>query len=356
MTGPDNDTTAEMTAVLAAALRHHAGEAPSADGLPEKAMAVASRRRRRRINASIAAIVVLAVGIPVAILAAAGGGGDMRPAIDATWRWESYRNVQVQVPPDWAYGIPGPAWCTALPEGETRRIRPGVVGRPGDTSAILCPTEYPPVKQRENWLTFNLRGTVGERRFDGGWVEETRRVDGVYLTVFTNDDTLREAILRSAQPIAGTDRHGCATDHPVTADPAGYRPDPAGGGLPPADTVESISVCRYEMPSDSAAPLLSSARITGARAQEVVGAIRSAPEGEGPDEEAEGPGTEIAVLRITTADGVREVVMHYSGASGNGFDDGTTKRELTAAAIRPLLSGANTPMQMYLPVARLLGI
>ena len=316
-----------------------------------------SRRRRRRINVSIAAIVVLAVGSPVAVLAAAEGGGGVRPAIDATWRWESYRDVQVRVPPDWAYGVPGRAWCTAPPEGETRRVRPGAVGRPGPIDLILCPTEYPPVNQREDWLTFNSRDEVGERRFDGDWVEETRRVNGVFVTAFTNDDALREAILGSAQPIAGTDRHGCATDHPVAGDPAGYRPDPAGGGLPPADAVESISVCRYELASGSAAPLLSSARIPGAAAKEIVDAIRSAPEGEGPDEENAGPGSdgrEIAILRITTADGAREVVVHYSGASGNGFDDGTAKRELTAAAVRPLLSGANSPTQMYMPVARLL--
>jgi hypothetical protein len=95
MTGPDDD----MTAALARTLRHHAEEAPSADGLTEKAMAVASRRRRRRINASIAAIVVLAAGIPVAIAATIDGSGGTPPAAHPTWRWESYRDVQVQVPP-----------------------------------------------------------------------------------------------------------------------------------------------------------------------------------------------------------------------------------------------------------------
>jgi hypothetical protein len=101
-------------------------------------------------------------------------------------------------------------------------------------------------------------------------------------------------------------------------------------------------------------PLLSSSRISGASAKEIVDAIRSAPEGEGPDA---GPGdeaSEIIVLRINTADGAREVIMRYSGHSDNGFDDGTTRHRLTAASIRPLLTGANSPTQMSMPVANLL--
>lgn len=352
MTGPDD----EMTAALARTLRYHAAEAPSVDGLPEKAVALASRRRRRRINASIAAIVVLVAGIPVAIVATTGGADGTPPAVDQAgsgWRWESYRDVQVQVPSDWAYGVPGRAWCAARPEGETRHVRPGAVGRPGLVETIGCPSEYPPVKERENWLTFGGQ-QVGEHRFDNGWVEETRKVNEVFITVFTNDAALRSAILDSAQPIVDVDRYGCPSNHPVVADPNGYRPQ---GGLPAASAVESISVCRYTTAPRAASPLLSSARIAGEEAKELVDAIRSAPEGEGPDVENAGPaseGTEIIVLRVDTADGTHEVVMHYSGQSGNGFDDGTTKHELTADTVRPLLTGANCPTQMSMPVANLL--
>lgn len=363
--------TDDMTAALARTLRHHATEAPSTAGLTEKVMALASRRRRRRINASIAAIVVLAVGIPVTIVATTEGGGGTPPAVhqaDPTWRWESYRGVQVQVPANWEYGVPGSAWCAALPEGETRPVRSGAVERPGYTFAILCGSEYPPVNQRENWLTFNSRNQVGERRFDDNWVEETRQVNGIFVTIFTNDNALRTAILGSAQPIVGADRHGCPSDHPIVADPDGYRPDSARGGLPPASAVESISVCRYVSPSgrnpnpiwsapDSASPLLSSSRIAGEGAIELVDAILSAPEGEGPDVENADPGSdgsEIVVLRVDTVDGAREVVVRYSGESGNGFDDGMTKRELTADAIRPLLTGAHRPGRLFPPVDRLL--
>lgn len=349
MTGSDD----EVTAALAATLRHHAEQAPSADGLATKAMAGASRRRRR-INASIAAIVVLAVGIPVAVVATFDRDGGTSPAANPTWRWESYEGVQVQVPPDWGYGVPHTAWCGG-DEGKPRHVRPGAVGRPGFVPTIGCPSEYPPVNERENWLTFNSRNQVGERTIDSGWVEETRRVSGVFITVLTNDDALRAAILGSAQPIVGDDRYGCPADHPVAEDPDGYRPD--DGGLPPANTVESISVCRYALASDAAHPLLSSGRITGEGAKEAATAILSAPEGEGPDVEGADPGsdgTEITSLRVDTVAGVREVVVRYSGESGNGFDDGKTKRELTADAVHSLLTGANRPKQFYLPVAELL--
>jgi hypothetical protein len=209
---------------------------------------------------------------------------------------------------------------------------------------------------KENWLDFSER-QVDKRSFDAGWVEETRQVNGVFVTVFSNDDALRAAILDSAQPIVGTDRHGCPTDHPVAENPDGYRPDAATSGLPPASAVESISVCRYDLAADSAPPLLSSSRIAGADAKEVVAAIRSAPVGEGPDVENANPdndGSEIVVLLVDTGDGAREVVVRYSGESGNGFNDGTTKRELTADGVRLLLTGANAPRQMFVPVARLL--
>jgi hypothetical protein len=360
MTGPDDPTTTDMTAALVRTLRHHAEEAPSAEGLTERAVAVVSRRRRRRIHASIAAVVVLAVGIPLAVATTIGDGNGTAPTAreaHPTWRWESYRGVQVQVPPDWGYGVLGQAWCAATPDGKPRLVRAGAVGRPGAMYAIKCPSVYPPLGLRENWLTFDRTDRVGVRRFDGGWVEETRRVNGVLVTVFTNDDALRAAVLASAEPIAGTDRHGCATDHSVTADPDGYRPDSATGGLPPAGAVESISVCRYTVAGDSAPPLLSSSRIAGAGAKELVAAIQAAPEGEGPDVGNTGPGSggsEILVLRADTTDGPHEVVVRYSGQKGNGFDDGTTKHELTADAVRSLLTGTNRPQQMSMPVADLL--
>ena len=48
------------------------------------------------------------------------------------FRWESYRDVVVQVPQSWGYGVaPGPDWCvdeTLLPGGAVRRPRPRCAG------------------------------------------------------------------------------------------------------------------------------------------------------------------------------------------------------------------------------------
>ena len=343
MTGPDDD----VTAAPAHRFRQHPQDAPDADGLPEKTGT--ARRRGRRVNASIAAIAVLVVGVPVAVVATVDRSGPPSVAaeIDPTWRWESYRGVQVPVPPDWGHGVPGPAWCAAPPEGESRTVRPGAVGRPGPMYLIKCATDYPPATERENWLTFDRRDREGERRLDHGWVEETRRVNGVYVTVLSNDDQLRSAILGSARTIQGTDENGCPVSHPVVTNPGGYRPDTP----PPTGAVESISVCRYSLEEDVVPPLLGTRRVTGTAAKDAMAAIRSAPEGEGPDTagDSDSHGAEIVVLRIGTS----EVVVRYSGSTRNGFDDGTTRRRLTAESVHPLLTGAVRPSTIKIAVAGL---
>ncbi|MGB3437390.1 MAG: hypothetical protein WBA97_01450 [Actinophytocola sp.] len=106
-----------------------------------------------------------------------------------------------------------------------------------------------------------------------------------------------------------------------------------------------------------AACQLSSRLVTGAAARQAATAIQSAPEGQGPDDptSSESDGAEIVVLRIKTADGTREVVVRYSGGARNGFDDGTTRHELTTDSARPLLTGATSPSSLSLAVATLLG-
>ncbi|TDV56607.1 hypothetical protein [Actinophytocola oryzae] len=343
MTGSDD----AMTDTLTSAFRRHAGQAPPVDGLPEKVVVLARRRRRLRVTVAVAAIVVAAASIPVAFVASVRDTVPTATRPHPAWRWESYRGIEVQVPPDWGYGVPGRSWCAGTERGAPR---PGAVGRPGPVQDVRCMPDYPPVDQRENWLVFG-GNEAGVHRYDAGWVEETRRLHGGSVTVFTDDAALRRAILGSVRPIVGTDEHGCPVDHGVVGDQAGYRP--TDGGLPRPETVESVSVCRYTLTSGSAFPLLSSGRLTGEAAGRVVAAIRSAPES---DVTVAGDGAEIAVLRLHTDDDrTREVVVRYSDSTGNGFDDGTTRRELTADAIRPLLTGPNSPSQLSGAVAKLLG-
>ncbi|PXY27897.1 hypothetical protein [Prauserella muralis] len=364
MTEPDEETTSALTR----ALRRHAAEAPSTAGLAEEVQAVVRRRRRRKALAALAGAVVVAVAVPVAVTAVFGDGRTAPPAgyvVDPTWRWESYAGIQLQVPPDWGYGVQGDQWCVEVP-GEPRRVRPGAVGRPGGSTAVGCGSEYPPLDKRENWLTLDRRTEAGVRTFDGGWVEETRDIHGVFVTVFSDDPVLRAAILRSAQPVVGEDRHGCPADHPITTDKAGYRPEPPAQGLPSAGDVESISVCRYALETfggtrRSTAPILASSVLTGADAARLVAAIATAPPGEGPNssEIHSVPelayGEEAIVLRLRTHDRIQEVVVRYSGELGNGIDDGATRRRLTTEVLRPLSTGVHQWSGGFiLPVARLL--
>jgi hypothetical protein len=52
-------------------------------------------------------------------------------------------------------------------------------------------------------------------------------------------------------------------------------------------------------------------------------------------------GDEVIVLRVTSAEGLTEVVLRYHGCNWHGFDDGVDVRTLTGAATQPFVSGAN---------------
>src|SRR5690349_13685241 len=146
------------------------------------------------------------------------------------WRWESYRSVEVQVPDDWRYGT------TNSPPCLVKELRPPYVGRPGAVRGIGCRDPLPPLPFRASYLWFDadrrqrgrpipdMPGYAGPREpgvqpEDHGWTEETRVVDGVFLTVLSDDNALRQRILDSARIIDGTDAYGCPPDHPLAAPP-----------------------------------------------------------------------------------------------------------------------------------------
>ncbi|MEV6282856.1 hypothetical protein [Kribbella sp. NPDC051770] len=284
-------------------------------------------------------------------------------------RWESYQTVEVQVPDDWSWGT------TNRPPCLVDKLGPPYVGRPGAIRAKGCRDPYPPLPYRTSYLWFDAdarkRGRVlpvvppsgparepGVRPPDHGWTEETRVVDGVYLTVFSDDDALRHRILDSARPIDGLDAYGCPPDHPLaeptlypiatsTADARAHPPTarPADtGGLPAPGAVESITVCRYAIRNgrgERRAPLIASSRLAGPEASALVAAILEAPEGYGPEDLSciDILGAELIVLKVR-ADGLeQEVLVRYAGCHFNGTDDGGTRRQLSAAVVRPLLRG-----------------
>jgi hypothetical protein len=212
----------------------------------------------------------------------------------------------------------------------------------------------PALDVRAPYLWFGTKGPDGAQTYDGGWVTETRTVGGTTFTVFSDDPALRARILGSARPATGTKDTDCPPDHPATKN-HDARPDAGKPGL--TGDLESITVCRYsvEGPRPSGAPMLSTSRLTGAEAAAVASAIIAAPEGIGPDSPENcaadyAYGDELLVLRIP---GGTEVLVRYSGCVAHGFDDGHTRRQLTADAIRPLLSGPNRPMSLIGPVAEM---
>ncbi|RBM20999.1 hypothetical protein DI005_11665 [Prauserella sp. PE36] len=346
---------------LTGALRRHAEGAPSSDGLAERVLARTSTRRTRRgfgaVAAVVLAVVVLSLG---AVLLAQDRGGDpvAEPVLPQGWRWESYRGVAIGVPTSWGYGVPGPSWCSRTPEAERPPLRSGAVGRPAGMRAVGCPSQYPPLAEREQWLTFEDSGEVGIREFDGGWVEETRELDGVFVTLFSANDALRAQVLGTLRPTSEELALGCGPMHPA-AEGRGYRPEP-GGPLAPGE-VRSVSVCRYAR-SDavpSGPPLLAARVVSGDEALRLASAVLTAPEGAGPDDpESCAPeydyGPELILLHLRADDRSQEVLVRYAGCEGNGTDDGTTRRALTGDLMWALDAPPTSPGQFQVVVAQLM--
>ncbi|HEX4224767.1 MAG TPA: hypothetical protein VHZ97_20535 [Pseudonocardiaceae bacterium] len=260
------------------------------------------------------------------------------------WRWETYHGIEVRVPEDWGYGTT--RWPPCIPQPPH-----AYVGRPGALPLPLCRDPVAPLASRVAYLWFNSRSEAGAHTYDAGWADETRIIDGIAITVLTDDDQLRERLLDSVRPMADD------TDHSIIAGPDA-RPDPGRGGLAGVGTVESVTITRYELGSDATNPMLSRTTITGDPAAELVRAILAAPEGTGPNSPGDCAqsvmfGNQAIVLRVRGTEGTQEVFVRYSGCDGHGFDDGQVRRRLTAEALRPVLAGPHRPGTLNRSVAEL---
>ncbi|RSM91503.1 hypothetical protein DMH04_00400 [Kibdelosporangium aridum] len=251
-------------------------------------------------------------------------------------RWETYGGIEVEVPAEWGFGNSEWPSCVVQPPF-------GYVGRPGGIPLVGCRDDVPPLADRVPYLWFSaLPKDPAIRSYDGGWVEESQIVAGVRITVLTDDDTLRSRLFASARPVL--DDTDCPARHRIL-DGIEARPDPGLTGMGP---VESVTICRYFTGNRPTNPVLSLSRVTGETAARLVRAILSAPEGSGPNtpgncvpEVMYGDEAQVLVVR----DGVRrqEVFVRYSGCDAHGFDDGHTRRWLTADALEVLLAGPHRP-------------
>lgn len=275
--------------------------------------------------------------------------------LPAGWRWESFGGVQVGVPGDWGWGNAVQRtgqWCITEPQ---EREEP-IVGRPAGMTLVGCPTAEPgepdPGTVLENTGTLvDLAWVLGEKPGTTSEGDRTTVVlGGVAVRVQAPPD-LRERIVATVHAVAGArDAYGCPTTDPVWTDP-GRRPDPAVD-VASLSGVSAVAVCRYAVADPAARvpgdrePLVSSLRLTGAAAQDVVAAIAAAPPGGGPDNPDDclpdySYGDDVMVLHVTSDEGETTVHVRYSGCDHNGFDDGVTLRRLTREAVQPLLAGPN---------------
>ncbi|MGQ0464482.1 MAG: hypothetical protein ACT4QG_04085 [Sporichthyaceae bacterium] len=318
---------------------------------------------------------VLALASLLAACADSPQASAPRPGVPATpdprsadvredgWVWESYRDVEVAVPPGWFTGtgdVGATQWCIS----DTTYAIPFVV-RPGIPPEATCATPAPGaadpatlIGKGGTFVSFAKASAFPDVVLGDAGDRTTRIVGSVLLRVQAPAD-VRAKILASARQIT-SDVLGCATSDPISTDPY-RRPDPARR-LADLGDVTRVVACKYVVSApapvlDSAATpvatpaaaatagatLFSSVEILGEPAARAVRAIAGASGGGPNDVEGcpspNGVGTEAIVLRIYSSTGVSQAYLRYGGC--NGVDDGTGYYALTRDGVAPFVSGAN---------------
>lgn len=271
------------------------------------------------------------------------------PAPASGSHWVSWRDVAVQVPDSWDFGRePREDWCA---DGVTKRLprKPYVVLDPtyGPILSIGCMTtgeQHPPAfgpAPEAYWATH-----VALESADGGpdislthegWSLTSRTVGDVRVRVLSTDATEAAAMLATATRFE-VDQNGCEPSSPIQASDF-VRPEPFD--VMDIGDVESVSVCQYErgIPLDEPA-LMASRTMLGDDAADLLRGLQTAPSGGGPDKpdqcSEDSLGETGVALHLTHAQGSDTVFVYSDTCRGNGTDDGTVKRELTADTCAPL--------------------
>jgi hypothetical protein len=260
------------------ALASGAEQAPLVDGLAASARGRLARRRRTTWVAVAAAVAVAAIPVGFAVVR----GGDSSAPVPSVssptvspvsdgWRWESYRDVEFQVPDSWGYGNIN-AWCfgNAQPVVDRPNVGPGTGCSPTTgygawlgSSALVdlaVPngsvwqwTDGPDTYPVGSWLSIVLRGDVA-------------------LHVVAESQATALHIAQSVRVVADVDSHGCAPVAEMDSDIVG---PPV---LPSLESAHDVSVCLYDV---SAGPhleelLVRSDRLSDGSGQRLLDALRSA--------------------------------------------------------------------------------
>lgn len=261
--------------------------------------------------------------------------------------------MMVAVPGDWGWDNGSQRlgqWCVQL------GAKPPVVGRPGPSTLVGCPTGAdgvdPSTLVANTGVVVAFDWAIEDVPLAAQGDQESRQVGDTIVRV-NAPVALRRQILGTIHE-AEVDANGCPMALWGSFEP-GTRPRPARD-IATLTGVKSVTACRYPLrpfveTSDARppAPLFSSVRLDMEAAQDAVAAIAAAPLGGGPDKpEACLPdfsyGDEMIVAHVESEEGESTVHVYYSGCDHNGFDDGIAVRALTRPAVQPLIAAPNQPL------------
>ena len=278
------------------------------------------------------------------------------PAPDPGWRYESYRDVVLQVPESWGYSAaPKSDWCAILEDGPASYPTEPFVDTLGGAHyfslAILCNPNRDQVPlgmeaPERLWATHlsfgdpnDSRVRDGEATYDG-WTRIVTTIGHARFTVLADHEHLADAqrIVDSAQVVTA-DHHGCDATSPIQ-DGLFPRP-PHAFDLSSIGSVDGIAVCQYDVTGRSGEPgLIASRLLSVSDANAELGALQGTTIGSGPNDPdsclpAETRDTAV-VLRLDPLGEPNDVYVFYDSCVHNGFDDGTNVRQLTQQNCVPL--------------------
>ncbi|ONH23293.1 hypothetical protein [Pseudofrankia asymbiotica] len=256
---------------------------------------------------------LVAGGTVLAIGLADGGDETARPSAERAvsetsqpapgWRFESFLDIEVQVPASWGYArAPGTDWCASTGQPAAFPEQPYVDTGGGDAVVldIACspggesgPDLHGGGVPREHWAPHVWFAATPapngvEELPDGrvganGWTRIVRTVGSAKVLVLADDAHLDEAgrIVESARQTT-VDHDGCDVSSPIQA--GRFASPPAPFDVAHLGVVDTVAICQYDLNRPLGSPgLLASRQLGGADATTLLAAVRAAPVGGGPN-------------------------------------------------------------------------
>ncbi len=198
---------AELDRMMRDSLERRAGDVDVTAPVARNAAAAVRRRHRGWLASGFAAASVAAIVIVATVNSAPPPPRDPDdvpvpamtdgPDTSDQWRTEYWRDIQVDVPDDWAWGV------TPRISGHNLSFCGGVergpyVGRP-IMQSDLCITQASTPVPEDPYVWLDAKLPTGSVELGDGWVRQTIEVGSSTLSVGTNDARLRNRIIASAR-------------------------------------------------------------------------------------------------------------------------------------------------------------